>query len=94
MSSNQHYVFFSRTLAFHGIGGMEIVVWDLLTEISRSGQGRVTVVTTTIPDKPEKFVEEGVTVVAIPGVKPRRYTRKFWRLSAEYFDQNLRTETA
>ncbi len=93
MSSNQHYVFFSRTLPFHGIGGMEIVVWDLLTEISRSGQGRVTVVTTTIPDKPEKFVEEGVNVVAIPGVKPRRYTRKFWRLSADYFDQNLRKDT-
>jgi len=93
MSSNKHFVFFSRTLPFHGIGGMEIVVWDLLTEISRSGKGRVTVVTTTIPDKPEKFVEEGVNIIAIPAVKPRRYTRKFWRLSADYFDKYLHKDT-
>lgn len=93
MSSNNHFVFFSRTLPFHGIGGMEIVVWDLSTEIVRSGKGNVTVITTTIPDKPEKFFEEGVNVVAIPAVKPRRYTRKFWRLSADYFDQYLRKDT-
>ena len=93
MPSSKHFVFFSRTLPFHGIGGMEIVVWDLLTEISRSEKGKVTVITTTIPDKPEKFIEQGINVIAMPGVRPRRYTRKFWRLSADYFDQYLRKET-
>ena len=87
-----HYVFFSRTLPFHGVGGMEVLIWDLMTEIVHSGQGEVTVVTTTIPNKPEKFEDEGVKIVAIQGVAPRRYTPKWWKLSADYFDNNLRED--
>lgn len=87
-----HYVFFSRTLPFHGVGGMEVLIWDLMTEIVHSGQGEVTVVTTTIPNKPEKFEDEGVKIVAIQGVVPRRYTPKWWKLSADYFDNNLRED--
>ncbi len=90
MSSNKHYVFFSRTLPFHGIGGMEVLIWDLMTEIVKNRQGKVTVVTTTIPDKPGRFESEGVNIVAIQNVTPRRYSRKWWKLSAEYFDNNLR----
>ena len=85
-----HYVFFTRTLPYHGVGGMEVLIWDLMTEIVRSGQGKVTVVTTYIPEKPEKFEDEGVCIVAIQGVTPRRYTPKWWSLSADYFDNNLR----
>jgi glycosyltransferase involved in cell wall biosynthesis len=87
-----HYVFFSRTLPFHGVGGMEVLIWDLMTEIVRSGQGKVTVVTTTIPSKPNNFEDEGINIVAIPGVTPRRYTPKWWSLSADYFDNNLRAK--
>jgi len=87
-----HYVFFSRTLPFHGVGGMEVLIWDLMTEIVHSGQGEVTVVTTTIPNKPEKFEDEGVKIVSIQGVAPRRYTPKWWKLSADYFDNNLRED--
>ncbi len=87
-----HYVFFSRTLPFHGVGGMEVLIWDLMTEIVHSGQGEVTVVTTTIPNKSEKFEDEGVKIVAIQGVVPRRYTPKWWKLSADYFDNNLRED--
>ena len=87
-----HYVFFSRTLPFHGVGGMEVLIWDLMTEIVHSGQGEVTVVTTTIPNKSEKFEDEGVKIVAIQGVAPRRYTPKWWKLSADYFDNNLRED--
>lgn len=90
MFSDKHFVFFSRTLPFHGVGGMEVLIWDLMTEIVRSGQGKVTVVTTYIPEKPEKFKYEGVCIVAIQGVTPRRYTPEWWRLSADYFDNYLR----
>ncbi len=90
MTTKNHYVFFTRTLPYHGVGGMEVLIWDLMTEIVRSGQGKVTVVTTYIPNKPEKFEDEGVCIVAIQGVTPRRYTPKWWRLSADYFDKNLR----
>ena len=63
-----------------------------MTEIVHSGQGEVTVVTTTIPHKSEKFEDEGVKIVAIQGVVPRRYTSKWWKLSADYFDNNLRED--
>ena len=89
MTEKNHYVFFTRTLPYHGVGGMEVLIWDLMTEIVRSGHGMVTVVTTYIPEKPEKFEDEGVSVVAIQGVTPRRYTPKWWRLSADYFDENV-----
>ena len=80
MSSKNHFVFFSRSLPFHGIGGMEIVVWGLLKEISNSNSAKVTVITTAIKGKPEQFTEDNVSVVAILGVKSRRYTPKWWKL--------------
>ena len=88
-----HYVFFSRTLPFHGVGGMEVLIWGLMTEIVRSGQGKITVVTTTIPNKPTSFQSDGLNIVAIPDVTPRRYTKKWWKLSANYFDNYLRADT-
>jgi len=91
-NSDRHFVFFTRTLPHHGIGGMEVLTWDLMTEIVSSGQGKVTVVTTTIPDKPDVFEEEGVNVVAIQEVTPRRYTSRWWGLSANYFDKYLRAD--
>ena len=88
-----HYVFFSRTLPFHGVGGMEVLIWNLMTEIVRSGQGKITVVTTTIPNKPKSFQSEGLNIIAIPEVTPRRYTPKWWKISANYFDNYLRADT-
>ena len=92
MSSKNHFVFFSRSLPFHGIGGMEIVVWGLLKEISNSNSAKVTVITTAIKGKPEQFTEDNVSVVAILGVKSRRYTPKWWKLSARYFEEHLMSE--
>jgi len=93
MTAKNHYIFFTRTLPYHGVGGMEVLIWDLMTEIVKSGQGRVTVVTTTIAGKPEKFENEGVNIVAIQKVTPRRYSSKWWKMSANYFDKNLRADT-
>ena len=93
MNNNNHIVFFSRTLPYHGIGGMEIVLWDLLVEIAKKPSYKVTVITTAIQDKPEKFIDQNVNIIAIQNVKSRRYTPKWWKLSAEYFQQHLRNET-
>lgn len=93
MSNNNHIVFFSRTLPYHGIGGMEIVLWDLLVEMAKNPSYKVTVITTAIKDQPDKFIAENVTIVAIQNVESRRYTPKWWNLSAEYFEQHLRGET-
>ncbi len=93
MTNKNNYVFFSRSLPFHGIGGMEIVVWDLLKEMAARELVKVTVITTTIKGKPEVFVEDNVRIVAIAGVKSRRYTPKWWKLSANYFEKFLMNET-
>lgn len=65
---------------------MDVVVWGLLKEMAKDGLIKVSVITTSIKDKPEKFIEENVSVVAIAGVKSRRYTPKWWKLSVNYFE--------
>ncbi len=66
-----------RTLPFHSIGGMQAVAWDLLREFARLGHN-VTVLTTTIPGKPERFESEGVSIVTVVGTKAEKYSRRWW----------------
>lgn len=66
-----------RTLPFHSIGGMQAVAWDLLREFARQGHS-VTVLTTTIPGKPERFESEGVAIVTVVGTKAEKYSRRWW----------------
>lgn len=72
-----HILGVSRTLPFHSIGGMQAIAWDLFKEFVQLGH-RVTVVTTRIPGYPEKFVEDGVQVIALQKATPERYTRAWW----------------
>ena len=92
MSVVKHYVFFSRTLPFHGTGGMEIQIWDLMKNMASSENIKVTVITTTIHNINNSFYKDRINVIPINGVIPRRYTRKWWKLSSEYFDKYLRDD--
>lgn len=83
----QHHneiIVMSRSMPFHGIGGMEIVAWDLCREFARRGKN-VRVVTTAEPGHREPFEEDGVTVVPLSGTPAGRYSRKWWRASKDYF---------
>ena len=83
----EHIIMLSRALPFHSTGGMEIVSWDLAKQFAADGN-RVTFLTTRITGKPKSFVEDDVEVVALdtPG---GRYSRSWWRLSRDYFQQHL-----
>lgn len=83
-----HVVFLSRILPFHSIGGMQAIAWDLARQFVCDGI-KVTFLTTTIPNKPEKFVSEGIEVIALKNTIPGRYSSSWWRISREYFENNL-----
>jgi len=89
MLMSTHILMPTRSMHFHGAGGMEMIVWDLAREFVLSGL-RVTLLTTKIPDRPQKFSCEGVEIVALPDTKPGRYSTAWWRESKRYFLQELR----
>ena len=74
----------SRSLPHHGIGGMEIVAWDLAKELVRQGLA-VRIITTHIPGHGSSFVEDGVTVVPLVNTPSGRYSRPWWEESRKYF---------
>lgn len=65
---------------------MEHVAWDVARALADLGPA-VTVLTTHISDRPATFTEDGVTVVALQGAAPGRYSREFWRASRDWFRQ-------
>ena len=82
----------SRSLPFHGMGGMEVVAWELSRELARIGQA-VTIITTGIPGNRGNFVQDGVTVVPMVGTPPRRYSTAWWSQSRRYFEQHCMEST-
>ncbi len=78
-------IILSRSLPHHGLGGMEIVAWDLAVEFMRSGH-TVRVVTTSLPDRDGEFFQEGVHVVPLASTPSGRYSRAWWRESRKYFE--------
>jgi glycosyltransferase involved in cell wall biosynthesis len=83
-----HIVFLSRILPFHSIGGMQAIAWDLARQFVRDGI-RVSFITTKIPNKPEKFVADGIEVIALKNTIPGRYSSAWWKYSREYFEKNF-----
>lgn len=81
-------IIFARSLPFHGLGGMEIVAWDLATTFSRMSQD-VTIVTTSLEGRDEVEIIEGVKVVFLKETKPGKYTKDWWYASRRYFENNL-----
>ncbi|MCI0436693.1 MAG: glycosyltransferase family 4 protein [Gemmatimonadetes bacterium] len=77
-------VLLTRVLPFHGSGGMQVVAWDLARSLAADGV-QVTVLTTAIPGKPERFVADGVPVVAFAAAVSARYSRAWWGATRSYF---------
>jgi len=84
MSEKRRILIVSRSLPFHAAGGMEHVAWDLSRALVRAGLD-VTVLTTSIPGRPNTFSEDGVGVVTAPGATPGRYSRSFWDFTRDWF---------
>lgn len=88
----QEIVILSRSLPFHSLGGMEIVTWDLARELVRLGHA-VRVITTSLHKKPEEFMEDGVTIVALKNTPSGRYSTAWWIESHKYFEENCMAST-
>ncbi|MGF6476545.1 glycosyltransferase involved in cell wall biosynthesis [Pantoea dispersa] len=84
MKKNTKVVIVARSLPIHGIGGMEVVCWDLCLELARRGLN-VIVITTQNNSKKEKYNHDNLEVVFLENTKPGRYSRKWWREASEYF---------
>jgi glycosyltransferase involved in cell wall biosynthesis len=84
----KHLVILTRVLPHHSIGGMQAVAWDLAREFVHAG-ARVSILTTEIKGKSERFVDQDVAIFAVPGTNWRRYGARWWRRSREYFQSHL-----
>jgi glycosyltransferase involved in cell wall biosynthesis len=67
---------------------MEAIAWDVARGLARRG-AEVAYVTTSIPGYESEFEEDGVTVIALSGTKPGRYSRAWWKGSREIFRQRF-----
>jgi glycosyltransferase involved in cell wall biosynthesis len=74
----------TRSLPFHGLGGMEAVAWDLAREFQRA-QLKVTILTTSCSNLDARNVIESVEIVCLP-VKAGRYSAAWWRQTLETYE--------
>ena len=81
-------LFVTRSLPFHGLGGMETVAWDLARAFSARGHD-VAVLTTACPALAAESVIEGVTIYAIDAPSGR-YSRAWWRAAKAFYRTRLR----
>ena len=81
----KHILFVSRAIPKHQTGGMEIAAWDLAKEFVKLGC-RVSFITTSIPNAPERIHLDGIDVTAIANTKSGTYSKNWWRESKKYFD--------
>lgn len=84
-------LFVSRSLPFHRMGGMELVAWDLATELSRQGHA-VQILTTPAPGLVADSFREGVDIRVL-NTRSGAYSRRWWSESAahylRYYAQNV-----
>lgn len=80
---------FTRSLPMHGVGGMEVVAWDLAQSLSRLGCD-LEIITTEAKNFKGKQVINGVPIHFIEGVRAGKYSRKWWERSKEIFDLNYK----
>lgn len=63
---------------------MQDVTWAVASGLARRKHA-VTVITTRLPDGPQRFEREGVEVLALAGARPERYSAAFFREAATTF---------
>lgn len=78
--------FFTRSLPFHRLGGMEEIIWDLAVELAATGQ-KITVVTTEIEGHYAPFIEQAIQVVPLQAAGGK-YSNAWWHESRQYYLEN------
>jgi glycosyltransferase involved in cell wall biosynthesis len=76
---------FSPKLPCHGVGGMQLVAWNLATGLAARGHDVDVITTATVHDRrcavPEQLADR-LAVQYLPNTRPGRYSRGWWRDSA------------
>ncbi|MCW2104575.1 MULTISPECIES: glycosyltransferase [Rahnella] len=80
-------VMFTRSLPMHGLGGMEVVAWDIAKGLHRLGSN-VRIITTKTPDYVGLHHIDGIEVLFIDNVKSGKYSHGWWKSSREAFEEN------
>jgi glycosyltransferase involved in cell wall biosynthesis len=81
-------LFVSRSLPFHGLGGMETVAWDLARAFAARGH-EVAVLTTRCSRLASERQVENVTLYPLD-VPSGRYSAAWWRESRRCYDTRLK----
>jgi len=77
-------LFFSRALPCHGIGGMELVAWNLATGLANKGHtGKIITTATTFGSACQipTDLSHCLSVEYLSNTSPGRYSRYWWRAS-------------
>lgn len=91
MTGTPRILMVTRSLPFHGIGGMEAVSWDLARAFVAAGCP-VTVLTTKCPALPGPMVRDGVDILPLD-VPSGRYSAQWWKESRAVFTERLAGQT-
>ncbi|CAM3615594.1 glycosyltransferase family 4 protein [Rouxiella silvae] len=81
-------VMFTRSLPMHGLGGMEVVAWDIAKGLRDEGCN-IKVITTCTEELSGHHLIEGIDVYFIENIKIGKYSAKWWRESKRIFDQQF-----
>ncbi|HBQ6836701.1 TPA: glycosyl transferase group 1, partial [Klebsiella quasipneumoniae subsp. similipneumoniae] len=73
-------VMFTRSLPMHGLGGMEVVAWDVAQALSSLGS-EVNIITTKTKEFKGLHKIDGINVFFIDNVKSGKYSRNWWKES-------------
>ena len=80
-------VMFTRSLPMHGLGGMEVVAWDIAKGLHHLGS-KVRVITTKTQEYNGLHDFDGIEVLFIDNVKSGKYSYGWWKYSKEAFEKN------
>jgi glycosyltransferase involved in cell wall biosynthesis len=81
---NETIIILTRSLPQHGIGGMEVVAWELATGLAKFGY-EVIVITTSLHGKKKKTMDSGVNIIYLDNVRSGKYTSEWWTESKKEF---------
>ncbi|WP_336369206.1 glycosyltransferase family 4 protein [Rahnella perminowiae] len=79
-------VMFTRSLPMHGLGGMEVVAWDIAKGLHHLGSN-VRIITTKTKEHIGLHHIDGIEVLFIDNVKSGKYSYGWWKSSREVFEE-------
>lgn len=84
----KNIVMFTRSLPMHGLGGMEVVAWDVAQGLKALGY-KLSIITTRTESLVGKKIIDGIDIVFIDKVRIGAYSKNWWRFSKSVFEHEF-----